>query len=216
MSEQMTAAQAQLEDARRQKAEADDLIAALEERVQSGGEEVTALEMGERYGVQRLAALQQRRAEQLVADAEAADLERRRQEAEETARQELEALSPEVLADACEAALKAIDEVQRLAADRQAATRRHADTFIDLGMSDRIVHRDGGWVVFEAGGGRYDTHENHFTERALLAVIEGERNRRKLIPGRRAKGFTDPEPDRHIVAQLLAAKTDVTTSREAA
>jgi hypothetical protein len=204
MSEQMAAAQSELEDAKRQMAEADKLIAVLEERVQSGGEEVTALEMGERYGVQRLAALQQERAERLVAEAEAADLARRREEAEEAACRELEAVSPEALAAACKAALQAMDEVQRLAAARHAAARRHADTFIELGMADRIVHRDGGWVVFEAGGVRYDTQENHLTERALLAVIEGERARRKLIPERRAKGFADPEPDRHIVAQLLA------------
>lgn len=205
MTQQMAAAQAQLEDAKQQKAEADELIAALEERVQSGGEEVTALEMGEQYGVQRLAALQQERAERLVAEAEAADLARRREEAEAAACREMEALSSEALTQACEKAMKAIDAVQRLGDERQSALERHAKAFVELGMTDKILHCEGSWIVFEAGGSRYDTSQDKHQGRTLLAVIEGERARRAQIPNRRARGYTDPEPQKHPVGQLLAS-----------
>lgn len=216
MSEQMATAQAQLEDAQRQKAEADDLIRALERRVHDGDVEVTAIEMGEQYGVQRLAALQQQRADRLVAEAEAADLARRRQEAEEAARRELEAVSPEVLADACEAALLALERVHALGAERQAVLRRHAQTYLSLGMTDKVRHQEGSWIVYEAGGAVYDTHQDPYRPDVLLSLVEGERTRRTRIAARLAKGFPAPDPAPHPMARLLAERTSANMNAEVA
>lgn len=209
MTEELAGARARLEDAKRQRGEAGALIEALEDRVRDGDEEVAALELGEQHGLLRLAVLQQERAEQQVKAAEAAELVQRRQAAVQAATDELDALSPDVLAVACDEALQAIDRVQQLGDARQAAVERHAQAFLDLGMRDRIRHQDGSWVVFEVDGDRYDTRQDSLGGRALLAAIEGERLRRAQIPGRLAKGFPPPVASSHPMAQLLAANAGV-------
>ncbi|MFD3525061.1 hypothetical protein [Streptomyces sp. NPDC058653] len=207
MTTELTEAQRQLADAQKEKAELDGLIQGLEKQVLAGEAEETERELTEQYGLARLAKLRQEAAERRVKDAAAAEVQERRQAALVAARKELERLAPERLAEACEAALEAIERVQQLGDARQAAVERHAAVFLDLGMSGRILHQDSSWVVFEVDGVRYDTRQDSLDGRRLLAVIEGERVRRAQIPGRLAKGFTPPAPEAHPVAQLLAAQT---------
>ncbi|MEU3435459.1 hypothetical protein [Streptomyces sp. NPDC006863] len=208
MTTELSEAQRELADNRAEIAELQGLIDGLEKRVRDGEAAEEAQQLAERYGLKRLAELRREAAEQKVKRAEAAELRERQETAVRAAAEELEALSPERLAEACEEALRAIERVQQLGDARQAAAVRHAQAFLDLGIRDRIRHQDGGWVVFEVDGVKYDTRQDHLGGRSLLAVIEGERQRRAQIPGRRAKGFPAPEPASHPVAQLLAQRLD--------
>jgi hypothetical protein len=205
-----TEAQRELLDARRERAEIDGLIAGLEDQVRAGEAEEAERDLGEKYSLQRLALLRQEAAERRVKEAELAAVEERRNAALAAAGAELESLSPDVLAEACEEALQAIEKVQRLGDTRQAAIARHAQTFLDLGLRDRIRHQDASWVVFEVDGVRFDTRQDALDGRSLLSAIDGERARRAQIPGRLAKGFAPPEPTAHPMARLLAANAAVT------
>ncbi|WDT90769.1 hypothetical protein H0E86_03910 [Streptomyces sp. SCSIO-PteL053] len=207
MSE-LTQTQQELADTKAEIAELQGVIDGLEEKVREGEATAEATALGEQYGVLRVAQLRQEAVQRKLKRAEAAELRERQEAAVRAASEELEALSPERLADACEEALQAIERVHRLGDARQAAVVRHAQAFVDLEMRDRIHHQDGGWVVFEVGGVRYDTRQDHLGGRSLLATIEGERHRRTLIPGRRAKRFPPPEPASHPMAQLLAQRLD--------
>lgn len=211
MTTELSEAQRELADNRAEIAELQGLIDGLEEKVRDGEAVEEAQQLGEKYGVLRVAQLRKEAVERKLKRAEAAELRERQEKAERAARGELESLGPERLAEACEEALRAIERVQQLGDARQAAVVRHAKAFADLEMRDRIRHQDGGWVVFEAGGVRYDTKQDHLDGRSLLAAIEGERQRRAQIPGRRAKGFPAPEPASHPVAQLLAQRLDETS-----
>ncbi|MFJ3141407.1 hypothetical protein ACIPJM_02945 [Streptomyces halstedii] len=208
MTAELAEARAQLEDARREKAELDGLIAGLEAQVVDEESAEAERRLAEQYSLERLARVRQEAARKRVERAEVAELRERREAAVRAAAEELESLGLERLAEACEEALRAIGRVCELGDARQAAVVRHAKAFLELGMLDRVHHHAGSWVVFEADGVRYDTQNEHLDGRALLTVVEGERHRRTLIPGRRAKGFTGPEPDRHPVAQLLAKRLD--------
>ncbi|MGQ4355266.1 hypothetical protein [Streptomyces drozdowiczii] len=216
MTTELSEAQRELADTRAEIAELQGLIDGLEEKVRNGEAAEEAQQIGEQYGLKRLAELRQEAAQRKLAKAEAADLARRREAAVQAAREELEPLSPERLAEECEAALQVIERVHSLGDARQAAIVRHAKVFLELGMQDRIRHRDGAWVVFEVGGARYDTSQDCLGGRALLAAIDGERYRRALIPARRAQGFSGPEPDNHPMSRLLAANADAVENGEAA
>lgn len=215
MSE-LTEARAQLDDARREKTELDDLIAGLERQVVDGESEEAEQRLGEQYSLERLARMRQQAAQKRVERAEALELQERRQAAVQAAREELGALAPERLAEACEEALEVIDRVCRLGDARQAAIVRHAQAFVDLGMKGHIRHQDHSWVAFEVDGVKFDNRQDCYGGRALLAAIEGERHRRTLIPARRAKGFTAPEPSSHPMAKLLAANADAAENGEVA
>lgn len=213
---ELTAAQQELADTKAEIVEMQGVIDALEEKVREGEAADEAQELGERYGVMRLAGLRLEAAERKLAKAEALELQERRQAAVQAARQELAALAPARLAEACEEALGVIDRLCSLGDARHAALARHAKAFVDLGMKDRIRHKAGAWIVFEIDGVKYDTQQDHLGGRALLAAIEGERFRRTQIPARRAQGFSGPEPDRHPMAQLLAANADAAENGEVA
>ncbi|MFB7555342.1 hypothetical protein [Streptomyces brevispora] len=215
MSE-LTEARAQLDDAHREKSELDELIAGLERQVVDGESEEAEQRLGEQYSLERLARVRQQAAAKRVERAEALELQERRQAAVQAAKVELEALTPERLAEACEDALGVIDRVCRLGDARQAAVVRHAQAFLELGMQDRIRHKDGSWVVYEVDGVRYDTQQGGLGSRALLVAIEAERLRRAQIPVRRAQGQSGPEPDSHPMAQLLAANADAAENGEVA
>ncbi|MBT2425228.1 hypothetical protein J7F02_05890 [Streptomyces sp. ISL-112] len=210
MSE-LTTAQRELADTKEEIAELQGLIDGLEAQVREGEAVAEAQQLGERYGVLRVAQVRQEAAELKLKRAEAAERRERQEAAVQAAAEELESLGPERLAAACEEALRAIERVQQLGDARQAAVTRHAQAFLDLGMRDRIRHQDAGWVVFQAGGVKYDTKQDRLDGRSLLTVIEGERQRRAQIPGRRAKGFPAPEPTSHPVARLLAQRLDAAT-----
>ncbi|MFJ5046394.1 hypothetical protein [Streptomyces sp. NPDC088719] len=216
MTAELNEAQRELADTRAEIAELQGVIDGLEEQVRDGEATAEAQQLGERYGVLRVAQLRQEAAQRKLKRTEAAEVARRRGEAEKAARAELESLSPERLAEACEEALEVIERLCRLGDARQAAVARHAKTFLDLGMMDRVHHQAGAWVVFEVGGVRYDTNQEHLDGRSLLTVIEGERHRRTLIQGRRAKGFTGPEPSSHPMAQLLARRLDAAQAADGA
>lgn len=215
MSE-LTASQQELADTKAEIAEMQGVIDALEEKVREGEAADEAQELGERYGVMRLTELRLEAAERKLAKAESLELQERRQAAVQAAREELGALSPERLAEACEEAVAAIERVCRLGDARLAAVARHAQAFVDLGLRDRIRHQDGSWVVYEVDGVRYDTQQEPFGGHALLAAVEAERHRRTQIPARRAKGFPGPEPVKHPMAKLLAANADAAENGEAA
>ncbi|MGW6288830.1 hypothetical protein [Streptomyces sp. NPDC055107] len=208
MTTELSEAQRELADNRAEIAELQGLIDGLEEKVRDGEAVEEAQQLGEKYGVLRVAQLRKEAVERKLKVAEAAALREQQDAAVRAAREELEALGPEKLAEACAEALRAIERVQQLGDARQAAVTRHGRAFLDLGMRDRIYHQDAGWIVFEAGGVRYDTKQDHLDGRSLLAAIEGERHRRTLIPGRRAQGFADPEPASHPMAKLLAKRLD--------
>ncbi|EGE43192.1 hypothetical protein GTY83_19160 [Streptomyces sp. SID4928] len=208
MTTELSEAQRELADNRAEIAELQGLIDGLEEKVRNGEAVEEAQQLGEQYGVLRVAQLRQEAVELKLKRAEAAELRERQEAAVQAAAEELEALSPERLADACEEALKVIERVHRLGDARQAAVVRHAKAFLELGMLDRVHHHAGPWVVFEVGGVRYDTNQDHLDGGALLAAVEGERHRRTLIPGRRAQGYADPEPSSHSMSQLLAKRLD--------
>ncbi|PWS43892.1 hypothetical protein DKT74_14220 [Streptomyces sp. ZEA17I] len=208
MTVELTEAQRELADTKAEIAELQGLIDGLEEQVRNGEAVAEATALGEQYGVLRVAELRQEAAERKLKRAEAAERRERQEAAVRAAAEELEALSPERLAEACEEALQAIERVHRLGDARQAAVVRHAKAFLELGMLDRVHHHAGSWVVFEVGGVRYDTNQDHLDGGALLTVIEGERHRRTLIPGRRAQGYADPEPSSHPMSRLLAQRLD--------
>ncbi|MGC2997418.1 hypothetical protein ACPF8X_03175 [Streptomyces sp. G35A] len=206
MSQELTEAQAQLEDARREKAELDELIAGLEQQVRAGENEEAERCLGEQYSLERLARLRQEAAEQRVRDAEAAELEQRRREAEAAAQADLEILSVGRLAEALDAAVNALAELQRLGDARQAALERHAKAFLDLGMDDRVRHREGRWVVFEAGGTKYDTVQDGCGGERLVALAGKELVRRGQDAQRVVKGFGRLEPLPHPVTRHLAER----------
>ncbi|MFI9174890.1 hypothetical protein [Streptomyces lincolnensis] len=205
MSEELVEARERLDDARRQKEEAGSLVAALEERVRAGDEEVAALELGEQHGLLRLAELQQERAEQRVREAEAAELAQRRRAAEAAAVADFEILSVDRLAQALDLAVQALTELKRLGDARQTAVDRHARAFLDLGMTDKIRHQDGRWIVFEADGGVYDTVQDGCQGAKLVELAVKELTRREQDARRQVKGHGPVEPLPHPVARCLAA-----------
>lgn len=213
---ELTAAQQELADTKAEIDEMQGVIDVLEEKVRDGEAVEEAQQLGEKYGVLRVTQLRKEAAERKLKQAEAAALRERREAAVQAAREELGELTPERLAEACEDALGVIDRVCRLGDARQAAVVRHAQAFLELGMQDRIRHKDGSWVVYEVDGVRYDTQQGGLGSRALLVAIEAERLRRTQIPVRRAQGQSGPEPDSHPMAQLLAANADAAENGEVA
>ncbi|MFE7648676.1 hypothetical protein [Streptomyces phaeoluteigriseus] len=207
MTTEMTEAQRELEDARREREELDSLIEGLEAQVRAGETVAAERQLAERYGVQRLARLRQEAAEQRVRDAEAAALAERRRQAEAAAQADLEILGVDRLAEALGVAVNALAELQRLGDARQAALDRHARAFLDLGMDGKIRHRDGGWVVFEAGGERYDTRQDGCKGARLVELAREELARRGQNAQRAAKGRGPLAPLPHAVARHLAERT---------
>jgi hypothetical protein len=205
-TEELTQAQRELNDARREREELDGLISGLEEQVRAGEASDAEQQLAERYSLQKLAQLRQQAAERRVRDAEAAALTERRRQAEAAAQADLEILGVDRLAAALDAAVNALGELQRLGDARQDALRRHAATFVELGMDDKIVHRDGGWVVFEAGGERYDTQGDGCQGQRLVQLAGEELARRGQIAGRTERGFAAPEALPHKLTAHLARK----------
>jgi hypothetical protein len=198
--------QEQLADARAELDELQGLIDGLEEQVREGDDREAEMELGRQYGLKRLAELRREAAERRASKAVAEEKARRRLEAEAAAQADLEQLGVDRLASALDTAVQALADLKALGDARQAALERHARAYVDLGMKDRIVHQDGHWVRFQAGGAVYDTNQDQCSGNALLALVQQELKRRELIPDRVAKGFTPLEPIPHPVTRYLAER----------
>lgn len=156
MSEELADARARLEDAQRQKDEADALIEALEQQVVDGQDEVVVLEAGQQYGMQRLAELQRQRAQKQVQAAEAAALEERRGQALAAAGADLSGFSMEVIAQKYGAALAALDDLAAACDAREAAIVRHRVVFEQLGMDGSIPANTPHQRIIEVSGERFE------------------------------------------------------------
>ncbi|MGW2895849.1 hypothetical protein ACWDAO_14810 [Streptomyces sp. NPDC001212] len=196
---ELSEAQQALDAAQRDKAQLDERIEALEERVREGNEQSAIEELGRQWAARRRVELRQEAAEQMVREAEAAELAQKRREAEAAAQADLDELGVPVLAEAFEDAVRALDRLQQLGDARQAAIERHAKVFVDLEMTGPIVHREGDWTVYEVAGSRFDTSQDRCSGSALLELLDAERARRAQIPARVARGFAPPEVLPHPV-----------------
>lgn len=197
----LAAAQEQLEDARKRKEEADGLIEALEQRVLDGEEDAVVVGLGEKYGLQRLAELEQQRAERRVKAAEQAKRAQSLKDAREDATGALTAVSGEVLADSYAKALSAVADLAALCRTREAAIFEHSDILraagdtqllVDTGDSRRMVDVAG--ERFEAG--RYEVTLLLARVAGAVTAASGEHTRNPLFP--RPNGL-------HPVERLLAA-----------
>jgi hypothetical protein len=197
----------QLADAKAELDELQDLIDGLENRVRDGEETEATMELGRQYGLKRLASLRREAAERKVARAEAEQRAQRRLEAEAAAQADLEQLGVDRLAAALDAAVRALSELKRLGDARQAAVERHGQAYVDLAMTDRIVHRDGRWIRYEVAGSVYDTNQDRCQGDALVQMAIHEMDRRLVqTPARVSKGFPPPEPFDHPVTRHLAER----------
>lgn len=204
MTQELTEAQRELADARREREELDQLIGGLEAQVREGEAAEAEQQLAEEYSVRRLAELRAEAAEQRVRAAEAAALKERRREAEAAAQADLEILSVGRLAEALTAAVSALEELKRMGDARQAALERHARAFLELGMDDKIRHKDGRWVVFEAGGVKYDTMQDGCGGARLIELAGEELTRRAQAARQQGQGFGPPAPLPHPVTRHLA------------
>ncbi|MEV4043154.1 hypothetical protein [Streptomyces sp. NPDC049744] len=156
MTTDLGGAQRELEDARRERAELDELIGALEGQVRDGEAADAARELTAQYGLQRLAQLRAEAAEQRVRDAEAAELAGRRELALAEAERALGAVSGSVLAGKYAAALAALDDLTVVCKERDEATRRHLGVFRELGMTEQVVVDEPHQQIIEVGRERFE------------------------------------------------------------
>ena len=194
--------QEELAAVRAEAAELQQQIDTLEAQVREGQEQDAAQELGRRYGLRRLVELRQEAAERKAALAEAEQLEGRRLAVVAAAEADLTQLSIEHIAQTFTEAVEALELLARLGKARQDAIERHARAFVDVGLP--LHHQDGGWIVFDVEGTRYDTRHDACRPEILTALVEQELARRKQITRRLDLGFTPPEPLPHPVTQFLA------------
>ncbi|MET8377444.1 hypothetical protein [Streptomyces microflavus] len=140
MTTELSSAQRELADTRAEIAEMQGVIDTLEEQVREGEAAEEAQQLAERYGLKRLAELRQEAAERKLAKAEAAELARRRGEAEAAARVDMVELSDAALAAKYAAALAALDDLAEVCVRREDAMREHLRTFAELGMENVIAN----------------------------------------------------------------------------
>jgi DNA-binding transcriptional ArsR family regulator len=197
----------QLADARAELDELQGLIDGLEEQVREGDETEAQMELGRQYGLKRLASLRREAAERRVARAEEEQRQQRRLEAEAAAQADFEQLGVDRLAAALDTAVRALAELKQLGDARQAAVERHARAYVDLEMTDRIRHRDGGWIVYEVAEQVYDTNQDRCQGDTLVTLAMQEMDRRLVqTPARLQRGYPAPEPFDHPVTRHLAAQ----------
>ncbi|MEU9183360.1 hypothetical protein AB0D14_02080 [Streptomyces sp. NPDC048484] len=197
----LAAAQEQLEDARKRKEEADGLIEALEQRVLDGEENAVVVGLGEEYGLQRLAELEQQRAERRVEAAEQAKRTQTLKDAQEDATDALAAVSAEVLADSYAKALAAVADLAALCRTREATIAEHSGILRAAGDTQLLVDTGDSRRMIDVAGEHFESGRYEVT--ALLARVagavmatSGERNYKPLFP--RPNGL-------HPVERLLAA-----------
>lgn len=206
----LAAAQEQLEDARKRKEEADGLIEALEQRVLDGEENAVVVGLGEKYGLQRLAELEQQRAERRVEAAEQAKRAQTLKEAQRDATEALSAVSTEVLAGAYVTALAAVADLVALCQARESAILEHSDVLRRVGDTRLVVETGDARRMIDAAGERFEAgrcEANLMLGRVAGAVMSSRGGYKPAFP--RPNGL-------HPVEQLLAdaagedrASTDV-------
>ncbi|MFH9768463.1 hypothetical protein ACH4N4_19460 [Streptomyces microflavus] len=140
MTAELSEAQRELADNRAEIAELQGVIDGLEAQVRDGEATAEAQQLGERYGVLRVAQLRQEAAERKLAKAEAAELARRRGAAEEAARADMVELSDAALAVKYAAALAALDDLAEVCVRREDAMLGHLKTFADLKMTNVVAN----------------------------------------------------------------------------
>ncbi|MFD9716692.1 hypothetical protein [Streptomyces sp. NPDC059076] len=138
---ELTQAQQTLADTKAEIAEMQGVIDVLEQKVRDGEEAEEAQALGERYGLRRLAELRREAAERKLEKAEAADLARRRGEAEAAARADLAEVSNDVIAGKYAAALAALDDLAVVCGRREETVHRHLAVFADFGMPNVIANQ---------------------------------------------------------------------------
>lgn len=197
----LAAAQEQLEDARKRKEEADGLIEALEQRVLDGEENAVVVGLGEQYGLQRLAELEQQRAERRVEAAEQVKRAQTLKDARGDATDALTAVSAEVLADSYAKALAAVADLAALCRTREAAILAHSDILRAAGDTQLLVDTGDSRRMVNVAGERFES--GRYEAMAMLGRVvgaamssNGERTYKPLFP--RPNGL-------HPVERLLAA-----------
>ncbi|MFT9670516.1 hypothetical protein ACMZ5F_11385 [Streptomyces rhizosphaericola] len=173
----LTEAQRELADTRAEIAEMQGVIDVLEKKVREGEEAEEAQQLGEKYGVLRVAQLQQERAEKRLKEAEAAEKARRRGVAEEAARVDLGAASDEVIADKFMAALAALDALAEVCVQRETVVRDHLKAFVELDMPNVIANTNPQFI-FRLDGTKFEVGERKAQELVSRAI-----NRVYLVRG---------------------------------
>ncbi|ARI54576.1 hypothetical protein A6E92_22195 [Streptomyces sp. S8] len=173
----LTEAQRELADTRAEIAEMQGVIDVLEKKVREGEEAEEAQQLGEKYGVLRVAQLQQERAEKRLKEAEAAEEARRRGVAEEAARVDLGAASDEVIADKFMAALAALDALAEVCVQRETVVRDHLKAFVELDMPNVIANTNPQFI-FRLDGTKFEVGERKAQELVSRAI-----NRVYLVRG---------------------------------
>ncbi|MGW6462584.1 hypothetical protein [Streptomyces rubiginosohelvolus] len=177
MTTELSEAQRELADNRAEIAELQGLIDGLEERVREGEAAEEAQQLGEQYGLKRLAELRQEAAERKLAKAETAEEARRRGEAEEAARADLTAASDEVIADKFMAALAALDDLAEVCVRRETAVRTHLKAFVELGMPNVVANENPQFII------RVDGTKFEVGERKAQDLVSRAINRVFLVRG---------------------------------
>jgi len=197
-----TTAQEELSAAKAEAQELQDHIDRLEAQVREGDEREAAEELGRAFGLRRLVQLRQEAAERKVARAQAEEAARRRLATVAAAEADLTQLGIDRIAAVFTEAVEALEQLDRLCKARQDAIERHGRAFVDVGLP--LHHQDGGWVVFEVEGTRYDTRHDACRPEILASLVQQELVRRSQITRRLDLGFTPPEPLAHPVTRFLA------------
>ncbi|MBK6040824.1 hypothetical protein [Streptomyces sp. MBT55] len=169
MTTELSEAQRELADNRAEIAELQGLIDGLEEKVRNGEEAEEAQQLGEQYGLKRLAELRQEAAERKLAKAEAAEEARRRGEAEEAARADLGAASDEVIADKFTAALAALDDLAEVCVQRETAVRTHLKAFAELGMPNVVANENPQFII-RVDGTKFEVGERKAQDLVSRAI----------------------------------------------
>ncbi|MCT9078775.1 hypothetical protein [Streptomyces fulvoviolaceus] len=186
MTTELSEAQRELADARREREELDTLINGLEEQVRDGEAVQAERELTAQYGLARLATLRQEAAERRVKGAEAEALRERQEAAVQAAREELGAASLDVVAHRYGAALAALDDLASVCAARDAAITRYREEFEALGLSGHVLAGPP-QVVVQVDGEQYRAGDCQ-VDVMVLRVVDRLARARKLRQVTRSVG----------------------------
>ncbi|WP_432004559.1 hypothetical protein [Streptomyces parvus] len=205
-SKEAVEAQQQLADAQREKAELDGLIEGLERQVLDGEEAEASRQLGEQWGLRRLAELRQERAAKRLQEAEAADLARRMKAARKAATEELTTLGAGVVLEKYRALLAALDDFVSTCGEREAAVLKHSQALRQVGDQRMLVKTGDSRVMVDVPGERFEFGQyepGNMLARAAGAVMAGRSVSHQV--GRGGVGIVRPSGV-HPVERLLAVE----------